>query len=226
MVEWWSLEMFGEKGLGYMDLLEEIVGKIRKRFDEEDAAREEALRFSRELTRTAAQTIRAVHRAEFEKAAELLSFAQGIVADIKRRLGGYQDIYYAGYVQDAMKEFAEAKAVTALVRDEALPDPDEIGVEYAAYLNGLGEAMGEMRRHILDIIRQGRLERGERLLETMDEIYFALVTFDYPDAITSGLRRTADMVRGVLERTRGDLTLTLQQHALAHALEQARQEYS
>ncbi|MCC6443139.1 MAG: haloacid dehalogenase [Armatimonadetes bacterium] len=205
-----------------MEYLEAIVAKIRGRFDEEDRAREEALRLSRELIRTCAQSIRAIHRAEFEGAETLLASARQIVAKIKDRLAGFPDIYNAGYVQDALKEFAEASSVMALVQGLPLPDPDEIGVDYAAYLNGLGEAIGEMRRYILDIIRQGRMERGDSLLDQMDEIYFALVTFDYPDAITSGLRRTTDMVRGVLERTRGDLTLTLQQDALARALDEAR----
>ncbi len=130
----------------------------------------------------------------------------------------YADLYHAGYTQDALKEFAEASITYALVTDHPLPDPDELGVEYAAYLNGLGEAAGELRRHVLDLIRHGELERGEEILSMMDDIYGVLVTIDFPNAVTGGLRRTTDMVRGVLERTRGDLTMSLRQEKLQQAL--------
>jgi translin len=130
----------------------------------------------------------------------------------------YADLYYAGYTQDALKEFAEANITYALITNRPLPDPDELGVEYAAYLNGLGEAAGELRRHVLDLIRHGDLERGEEILSMMDDIYGVLVTIDFPNAITGGLRRTTDMVRGVLERTRGDLTMSLRQEKLQQAL--------
>jgi translin len=130
----------------------------------------------------------------------------------------YADLYHAGYTQDALKELAEANITYALITDQPLPDPDELGVEYAAYLNGLGEAAGELRRHVLDLIRHGELERGEEILSMMDDIYGVLVTIDFPNAITGGLRRTTDMVRGVLERTRGDLTMSLRQEKLQQAL--------
>jgi translin len=126
----------------------------------------------------------------------------------------HADLYYTGYVQDALKEFSEASIVNALVQGRALPDPDELGVEYAAYLNGMGEAAGELRRHALDLIRQGRAREAEATLQWMEDIFSVLVTVDYPDAITGGLRRTADMVRGVLERTRGDVTVMIKQEEL------------
>jgi translin len=127
-------------------------------------------------------------------------------------------IYEAGYVQDALKEYAEASITYALLAEQPLPSPGELKIDYPAYLNGLAEAMGELRRAILDLIRRGELTRGEELLGIMDEVYGILVTVDYPDAITRGLRRTTDMVRGVLERTRGDLTITVRQQRLEATL--------
>ncbi|MFQ5814395.1 MAG: haloacid dehalogenase, partial [Anaerolineae bacterium] len=127
-------------------------------------------------------------------------------------------LYYAGYTQDALKELAEASITYALITDEPLPDPDDLEIEYAPYLNGLGEAVGEMRRYVLDIIRRGQTERAEEMLSAMDDIYAVLVTMDFPDAITRRLRRTTDMVRGVLERTRGDLTMAMRQDKLQEAL--------
>ncbi|MEK7276279.1 MAG: haloacid dehalogenase, partial [Chloroflexota bacterium] len=157
-------------------------------------------------------------RDERDEARALLAEAKKIVDAIRVDLTTYPDLYHAGYTQDALKEFAEANIVLALVADEPLPEPEALGVEYAAYLNGLGEAASEMRRRCLDIIRHDHSAEAERLLEAMDEIYNMLVTVDYPDAITGGLRRTTDLVRGVTERTRGDLTISLRQQRLQEAL--------
>jgi translin len=136
-------------------------------------------------------------------------------------LGEHPDIYWTGYVQDAQKEYSEANIVYAVIAGEDIPTPEQLGVEPAAYLNGLGEAAGEMRRFVLDRIRHGEAERCEQVLDTMEDIYSLLVTVDFPDAITNGLRRTTDMVRGVLERTRGDITFALQQRQLTEALARA-----
>ena len=127
-------------------------------------------------------------------------------------------LHWSGYVQDAQKEYAEARLVYAIIAGERLPGPEALGVEDAAYLNGMGETVGELRRHVLDIIRGGNLERGEHMLAVMDDIYSVLISIDYPDAITGSLRRTTNSVRGILERTRGDLTITLRQAALEQAL--------
>lgn len=199
---------------------------IRQRLEAKYAARERALTDSRAVIRYAASAIRAVHRQEFEEAQRLLEEGRAKVEQIKAALADYPDIYWTGYVQDSQKEHAEARLVYALVRGQELPGPIELGVEDAPYLNGAGEAVGEMRRHVLDIIRKGRTERAEEILEAMEEIYGTLVTMDYPEAITGGLKRTTDMVRGVLERTRGDLTLTLRQQELQALLQKAIQQTS
>jgi translin len=135
-------------------------------------------------------------------------------------LADHGELFYGGFVHNAQKEYAEACITLALVANETLPDPDELGVSYAAYLNGLGEAAGEMRRHLLDTLRDGKIERCEEILWAMDDIYSLLVTIDFHDALTGGLRRTTDMVRGVLERTRGDFTMSLRQRQLEQRLEE------
>ena len=201
-----------------MENLDSIASHIRNNFTAKNAARDKALERSRSLTRLCANSIRATHRDERDQARALLSEAKEIVQAIRVDLEQYPDLYHAGYTQDALKEFVEANVVLALVADEPLPDPDSLGVEYAAYLNGLGEAASEMRRRILDIIRHDHSSEAERLLEAMDEVYNLLVTIDYPDAITGGLRRTTDLVRGVTERTRGDLTMSLRQQSLQESL--------
>ncbi|MGA9348971.1 MAG: haloacid dehalogenase [Anaerolineae bacterium] len=201
-----------------MENLDVIAERIRQDFEARNAARDEALRRSRELIRYCANTIRATHRAEFEEASQLLATAHRAASELVECVADYPDLYYAGYTQDALKELAEASITYALITDGPLPDPDDLNIEYPAYLNGLGEAVGELRRYVLDIIRRGQIERGEEILSAMDDIYAVLVTMDFSDAITGGLRRTTDMVRGVLERTRGDLTIAIRQDKLQEAL--------
>ncbi len=204
MSELKSLDGIGERILAYLD------GK--------NAARDLALQRSRTLIRHCATAIRAAHRDERDLAQEHLQQAQEIKEALRKELEPYPDLYHAGYTQDALKEYAEASIVFALLSGEALPDPDDLEVEYAAYLGGLGEAAGELRRRTLDILRHDRSAEAERLLEMMDEIYGLLVTVDFPDAITGKLRRLTDVVRGIVERTRGDLTTSLQQGELKSAL--------
>lgn len=201
-----------------MKNLEDIGERIRTYLEDKNQARDEALRRSRLLIRHCSRAIRAVHRGERSVAQEHITEAKNLVEEAKEMLSSYPDLYFAGYSRDAMKEYAEASIVYALVGDETLPAPEDLGIEFAAYLGGLGEAVGELRRRVLDILRQDHTSEGERLLEAMEDIYGFLVTVDFPDAITGNLRRITDMVRGVTERTRGDLTTSIQQHELKDAL--------
>lgn len=201
-----------------MDNLDEIGERIHNYLDEKNTARDKALQNSRALVRLCSQAIRAVHRNDRELAQDHLQSARELVEKLRGLLTTYPDLYFAGYTRDALKEYAEASIVYALVDNEPLPDPNDLGIEYSAYLGGLGEAAGEMRRRILDILRHDDMQEGERLLETMEDIYGFLVTVDFPDALTGNLRRITDMVRGVTERTRGDLTTSIQQRELKAAL--------
>ncbi|HEX4206275.1 MAG TPA: hypothetical protein VHZ51_19160 [Ktedonobacteraceae bacterium] len=188
------------------------------------AARELALPKSRATIRYCANSIRAVHRHEYAKAAELRTQAATLVAEMAADLRDHQDIYYAGFVQDAQKEYAEAVTFAALAQQHPLPTPNEIAVGYAAYLNGLAEAVGEMRRYLLDQLRRGNFNDCETYLNNMDDIYALLTTVDFPDAITGGLRRVTDATRGILEKTRGDLTAAINQAQLQASMQALQQE--
>lgn len=201
-----------------MDRLESITERILRYLEDKNAARDRALSISRTLIRHCATAIRAVHRDERSLAQKHLKEARRLLDTLGQDLSRFPDLYHAGYTQNALKEYAEANIVYALLMDEPLPDPDDLGVEYAAYLGGLGEATGELRRRVLDILRHDRSEEAERLLAAIDDIYGVLVTVDFPDAITGNLRRITDIVRGVTERTRGDLTTSIQQQSLKAAL--------
>ena len=201
-----------------MNNLESITEQIRKSLSVKDEAREKMLPLCRDSIRHSSNAIRAVHRQEFKQASELLQKARSLITDAEKAVAGTRELASTGLIRDAHKEFAEATITLALVNGKDLPNPKALGVDAAAYLNGMGEAVGEMRRYLLDSLRRGDLSRGEELLGVMDDIYSTLVTMDYPDAITSGLRRTTDMVRGVLERTRSDLTLTIRQQELEKKL--------
>jgi len=199
--------------------LDPIGEKVCSYFGIEDGAREKGLRLSRDSIRYSANAIRAVHRGEYNQARELISSSRTCVEDMSRTLAQHPALLHGGFVHNAQKEYAEACITLALVSGETLPDPDELGISYAAYLNGLGEAAGELRRHLLDTLRDGHIDRCEEILQSMDDIYSLLVTIDFHDALTGGLRRTTDMVRGVLERTRGDFTISLRQRELERKLE-------
>jgi len=203
---------------GLTDNLESIANQIREDFSAKDAAREKVLPRCREVIRHCGNAIRAVHRQQFDQAKELLKSARKLLTEAEQGISDYGELGYSGFVRDARKEFAEGSITLALVTGERLPEPDELGIDAVAYLNGLGEAVGELRRYLLDSMRRGNLSQGEELLSAMDDIYNTLVTMDFPDAITGGLRRTTDMVRGVLERTRSDLTLAMGQKGLEDKL--------
>ncbi|MBN1582498.1 MAG: haloacid dehalogenase [Anaerolineae bacterium] len=205
-----------------MENLATIVDAIRSELDTRSEVRDQAIRRSRTLIRYCANSIRAMHRREFAQARDLLETARQAAFEMVDDTRQYPSVYYAGYTQDALKEFVEAQATYALLHSDPVPTLDTLGVEvdHPAYLKGLAEAASEMRRAILDTIRKGDFERGEALLTDMEEIYAAMITIDFPDAVTSGLRRTTDALRAVLERTRGDLTVSMQQEKLRQALSQ------
>ena len=197
-----------------MDNLDEIAEELRKGLAAKDEAREKMLPLCRDSIRYSSTAIRAVHRQEFGEAEKQIESARNILAEAEKAVERYRELANTGAVRDAQKELAEANITLALVTGKRLPKPEELGVDAAAYLNGLGEAVGEIRRYLLDGMRKGDLSRGEELLSIMDDVYSILVTMDFPDALTGGLRRTTDMVRGVLEKTRSDLTLVIRQKAL------------
>ena len=201
-----------------------ISERIRADFVAKTAARDAAVTVSRELIRYCSMAIRASHRDEWEEAERLVGEAVRVSEQLTSHVKPYPELYYTGYTQDAMKELCEAKITLAIAQGKPFPAPQEIGAEYAAYLNGLAEAAGELRRRALDKIRSGHSSESERLLAAMDDIYDVLVTMDFPDAVTGGLRRNTDMVRGVLERTRGDITVSFREAELKTAMEQLRQQ--
>jgi len=203
--------------------LNAIAEDVRVHLDAKHAAREQALALCRAALRHSANAIRAVHRGDFAAAEDLLAQAKGLLEQAAKALANHPDIFYAGFVHNAQKEFAEGCLTLALVSGRSLPSPADLGVDHPAYLNGLGEAVGELRRYLLDSLRGGDIGRCESALAAMDDIYAVLVTMDYPEAITAGLRRTTDAMRGLLERTRGDLTIALVQRNLERRLEQFEQ---
>lgn len=201
-----------------MDQLANICQEIRLDFEKKTKKRDEALAKARELTRHSSLAIRAIHRedsTEVEK--ELLSVRAGAL-ELRESLKGDPDLYFTGYTQDAIKEAVEAQLTVAMIRGQKLPTPAELEVEYPAYVNGLTETLGELRRRCLDLLRPGYNQEVERLLRCMDDVFTELVTMDFPDAITDGLRRRTDLARGIIERTRADITVAFRQSELEDAL--------
>jgi translin len=207
-----------------MDQLDEIADRIRQSFDIHTETRDQTLTRARALTRHCANAIRAVHREDHDKANQELAEAKELADTLTSSLKEFPNLYFAGYTQDALKEYAEANIVAALVNGRSLPAHEDLELQENTYLKGLAEAVGELRRRILDILRHGHSEEADRLMEHMDNIYTALVTMDYPDAVTQGLRRMTDVARSIIERTRGDLTLSLRQERLEKTLRQVEKK--
>lgn len=206
-----------------MKQLADIIDQINQALEAKSKVRDRTLTRSRELIRHCANAIRAIHRRETDTAETLLQTAREAASEMIAEAKTYPDLYHAGYTQDALKELAEAHITRAIILGQALPTPAEIKVEDAAYLNGLAEAGGELRRFTLDALRRGDVPLAEQMLNYMQDIYSLLVTVDFPNAITSNLRRNTDMVRGVLERTRGDVTTAVRQEAMKAALRKFEQ---
>jgi translin len=199
--------------------LNNIGEKINEGLTAKHQAREKALPLARKSIRNCANAIRAIHRAEYDNAGELLNQSYSCLQELKTALADHPSLMHTGYVNDAQKEYAEGKITLALVTNTTIPEPDKLDIGYAAYLNGMAEAASEMRRQLLDRIREGNFELAETQLASMDEIYNLLITIDFPDALTGGLRRTTDQLRGVLEKSRGDLTMALAQSKLERKLD-------
>jgi translin len=205
--------------------LDQVADDLRRRFDDRMVARERALPAARRAIRSCANAIRAIHRSEWDHAHELMDEARAAIDEGLGAVRDHPEIRFAGYLQDAQKEYAEARLTEAVVTGaERPPTPVELGVEDAPYLNGLAEAIGEARRHILDLLRHGRVADGESVLAAMDDLYTVLVSMDYPDAITGNLRRSTDVARSLIERTRGDLSVARVSQDLHDALERHANE--
>ncbi len=202
---------------------ENIVGELKERAQGMHQGREAGLVQCRALIQCSSKCIRHIHRHQFEEAARLLGEAKAIAAKAREALQPFPELYHAGYLQDAEKEMVEAAAVLAIVEDRPYPTPQELGAGPMSYLNGMGEAASEVRRYCLDEMRRGNLAKAETILVQMETIYDDLITFDFPDAMTGGLRRTCDALRAVIERTRSDLTATVTQQALVEELRATRE---
>lgn len=203
--------------------LDVVADRIREDFEMRNSVRDNALHRTRELIRFCGNAIRASHRNEWDEARDLLSQADKLALRIQTSLQPYPDLRHAGYTRDALKELVEAHVTLALVKGNPIPEPEDLSVTYPSYLNGLCEAASELRRRALDEMRQGDLDEAERLLGLMDDVYDVVNAFDFPNAITGGLRHRVDQLRGVLERTRGDLTSSLRQDRLIRALQDFEQ---
>ena len=199
--------------------LSDLAHSIQTRLDAKNAAREKALPAARRSIRSSANAIRAIHRLEFDTAKTLIADSRAALDEGLAAVEQHADIRHAGYLQDAQKEYAEANLTLALVTGQDLPGPTDLDVEDAAYLGGMSDTIGEGRRRLLDLLRGGDVEQAERLLDAMEEMYGVLVTMDYPDAITMNLRRATDVSRSLIEKTRGDLSISAVQKDLRDALD-------
>ncbi|HHX09210.1 MAG TPA: haloacid dehalogenase [Chloroflexi bacterium] len=208
-----------------MRALDIISEEIRADFENKTALRDDALRDARQCIKHASLAIRAIHRNDEAEALQELALGKELAKQLRESLKeAHPELYFAGYTQDAIKEYCEAELTVAMILDKPLPTPADLNAESPAYLNGLAETLGELRRRCLDLLRPGYNTEVERLLDLMDEVYTHLVTMDFPDAITEGLRRRTDLARGIIERTRGDITVAFRENELSNKLDRLSEQ--
>ena len=200
--------------------LDAVEASVRTELDAKFSSRELALKNCRRIIRSSANAIRALHRSEPDRAADLLAEVKGLIAETEASLADHPDVHYAGFFYDAVKEYAEAELTRALLADEPVPLPDDLGLDAVPYLKGLGEAVGELRRRLLDQLRVGSLDDAGETFRQMETIIELLTALDYPDGMTGGLRRTTDVARSLIERSRADLTLTVVQERVRKRLDE------
>lgn len=209
-------------------MISEITDRIRNNYKNKDAAREAALVISRDVVRECRTAMFSIHKGDFANASQLIESSGKVLQNMNSLLEDYPDLYHSGFVEHAQQEFVECSVVYTLLHNDAdvnsIPEPEELSVEHSAYLNGLGDVSGELRRHILDLIRKDRQEEGEKYLLAMETIHTCLMVFDFPDAMIRGLRHKTDTTRSLIERTRGDLTTAMRQHKLERAMKEFEQK--
>ena len=196
----------------------DLHDEVRTILDARFAAREKAITESRRVIRAAANAIRALHRSEWDHAQRLITEAGDRLSTIADALSESPELLSHAVVHDAAKEFAEARITQAVFTDIPVPSFRDLAIDPVPYLHGLGEAVGEMRRRMLDLLREEKLSEAEQLLDEMDNIVDQLAQIDYPDGMTNGLRRTTDVSRSLVERSRSDLTATVVQERLRQDL--------
>ena len=201
------------------DRFDEIASAVRPQLDSRFSAREHAITTSRKVIRSSANAIRNLHRGDSVAASDLIADARRLYESIVEATEAHPELLHVGYAHDAAKELSEASLTAAVFAGEPLPGHEDLGVDPVPYLHGLGETVGECRRRLLDELRSGDLAAAERLLEIMDTIVDTLASLDYPDGMTNGLRRTTDVARSLVERSRSDLTTTVVQERLRRQIE-------
>jgi translin len=202
------------RSITILDRLDDYAAAARERLERIHQDRETAYATSRKVVQSASATIKQVHRGEFDHARASLEETARLTAEMLDAVAASPEVGYGGFVADAAREYAEAAIVLALIAGHDLPGPQDLDLEPVFWLNGLADAAGELRRHVLDLIRRAEVDAAEDFLRAMDEIYQTVMSFDYPSGVTYGLRGRSDAVRGMVERTRGDLTNALRQARL------------
>ncbi|WP_457619607.1 hypothetical protein [Methanopyrus sp.] len=199
--------------------LRETIEDIRGELDALDEARDEAQVVLRDLHKLSSEAVYEVHRGNLEEARRRLDEAAELVSKLHDLLGDFPELLRTGFAENHLQEYAEAEILYSIVKDLRAPSPEEINVSPRAYLLGLLDAVGELRRIVVDALREGDLDRAEEFLGIMEEIYSLTMTFDYPRSVVPNLKRKQDVARSLLEKTRSEVTIAGKTEELKRALE-------
>ena len=189
-----------------MNNLEDIISKIQVYIDDKDSIRETSLKYARTVIIHCRKAIQLIHQHKMQQAEELIKKASATLAELYDVTKDHADLSKAGYVENAAQEFVEAQCFYNILHHEALPDPDAIQTTYTAYLMGLCDVVGELRRKALDMVLAGEQKDAQQYLVIMEDIYAAILRFDYPSSLIP-IKRKQDIARNLIEKTRGELAV-------------------
>lgn len=198
-----------------MKNLDNIVNKIEKSIDDKELIREKALRFSRDIIINCRKAIQYIHQGLNQEADENIKKASAKLAELYDTTKNFPEIYHNGFVENAAQELVEALCFYNIMQGKDLPDPDEIQTTYSSYLMGLCDLVGELRRTVLDSIRSGEQKNADEYLKMMEDIYDVIIRFDYPSGLVP-IKKKQDMVRGLIEKTRGELAVASCERRIEH----------
>ncbi len=198
--------------------MKNIFSKIIDVLDKLDEDREEILRKSRVIIKDCSIAIKSIHREENKS-------YQDIILKIKNELDVLKNLiiknpgHFYKYLKTPEQEYTEAIVLFSIIQNQKIPTHIDLNVDALHYILGLADVIGELRRYILDNIRKSRIDVINDILEKMDELYTYLFSLDYPSGMTKDLRHKTDVARNIIEKTRGDITLSVQMNNLTNLLE-------
>ncbi|MFX1321058.1 MAG: hypothetical protein ACFFAQ_05365 [Promethearchaeota archaeon] len=198
--------------------LKNIFSELTESLDKLDLDREEILKISRIIIRECSIAIKSIHRKEFDQYEIKMQLVKNNHEKLVSLVNKTPGIFYK-YLKTPEQEYAEAVSFYSIILKKKVPSPHEMKIDPLNFALGLADVVGELRRYALDNIRDSQVKDLNEILESMDDIYSNLFSLDYPSGLIQDLRQKTDRARLIIEKTRGDISISLQMNDLKRCIE-------